>query len=721
MSDFSLPPSGSPVDLSGIIDREVFRSETFAVLILSVDGWSVTIIGNLPALKEGESVSVIGKVVTNPKFGDQVRVEKLTYNLPASMDGVERFLGSGLIKGIGPSTASAVVKLFGEKALDILDQDPDRYLRVSGIGKAKLKDIKASWQEHKSSRDLITLLQQHDISVNLAARICKEYGSNASAVIRANPYQIAYDVSGVGFKRADSLARSLGFGTVDPRRIQAGLYFALNEAVSDGHVCLPVETLVSNAAELLGVDPGMVDWSVQILSASTQEQIVLDTVDGVRVAYLRPFYHAERGVASNIHRLVNAAETRLSALDVDDLTLDDQLSDEQALAVRIALTAPVSLITGGPGCGKSFLVKSIVDVLTKFNYDFALAAPTGRAAKRLAESTGASAQTIHRLLGLRGSNDTEPEEIGADVVIVDEMSMVDVILMNKLLKAVQTGAHLVLVGDADQLPSVGAGNILHDLIASGVIPVTHLTHIFRQAAGSMISENAHRINAGRMPDLENLSTDFYFFSLKKENIAAEVLDLVASRIPEKFGIPSDQVQVLTPMQKGENGVKELNKSLQTRLNPAREGGKQALGTYRVGDRVMQIKNNYDKGVYNGDMGIVESIDPDAKENQVIISYEGIGHIAYSLDELSEQIVLSYAITIHKSQGGEYPCALIILSNEHYVMLQRNLLYTAVTRARRLCILVGSRMAVQMAVSNNQVKKRHSGLTDRLINFEKEQS
>lgn len=715
LKSISIPPPGSSVELSGSIVREIFRGETFAVAVLDFGDDEITVVGNLPSLNAGEHVSIAGKVVDNPKFGLQVHVERITYELPASRDGVERFLSSGLIKGIGPAVAAAIVARFGENALDILDRDPDQYLKVSGIGKKTLSNIVTSWQEHKHSRDLITLLQQHDISINLAARIIKVYGEKASDVIRRNPYQIAYDVSGVGFKRADSLARSLGIGTVDPRRVHAGLYFALHEALSDGHVCLPVETLISDAADLLVIETTLIDWSLQLLSADLQENIIIETVDGLRLAYLKPFFYAERNVAATIHALLSVDGSRLSTIDVDDLQLDPSLSEEQARAVRTALSTPISLITGGPGCGKSYLVKALVDVLDAKGIEYSLAAPTGRAAKRLTESTGQQAYTIHRLLGLNKGEDStaDVEPLSCDVLIIDEMSMVDIILMHKILKACQPGMHLVMVGDADQLPSVGPGNVLHDFIASGLIPVTYLTRIFRQAEGSAIVSAAFDVNRGQVPDLSNESTDFFFFNLPKERISDEVLRLVSKTIPDRFGIASSNIQVLSPMQKGDNGVRELNRLLQNTLNPAQDPASRAI--YRAGDRVMQIKNNYDKGVFNGDMGYVSSIDPKSEDadKAVIIEYEGIGHVAYSLDELNEQIVLSYAITIHKSQGGEYPCAVIILSNEHYVMLQRNLLYTAVTRAKQLCILIGSRMAIQMAVSNNNVKRRHSALVSRL--------
>lgn len=722
MLDFrneSLPPSGSTVELTGCISREIFRGESFAVVLLSNDDGEFTIVGNLPSLHEGEQVTVSGKVVDNPKHGRQVRVERVIYSVPTSQDEIERFLGSGLIKGVGWVIAAAIVKKFGDKALEILDTDPDQYLKVSCIGKSKLAGIVESWKEHKNSRELITLLQQHDISVNLAAKIVKVYGDKSSDVIHTNPYKIAYDISGIGFKRADGLARTLGIGPVHPKRVSAGLYFALHEALSEGHVCLPIETLIANAADLLEIDRTLIDWSLSILSVDTQENIIIDTVDGDRLAYLKPFFYAERGVASAIHALMGGENSKLSKIDVEAIDLDPTLSDEQTRAVRTAVSAPVSLITGGPGCGKSYMVKALIDVFKKNEIRFALAAPTGRAAKRLGESTGEEAATIHRLLGLNQEDAHEPHPLETDVLVIDEVSMVDIILMNKVMKSLHPGTHLVLVGDADQLPSVGPGNVLHDLIASGIIPVTYLTRIFRQSEGSAIVDAAFAVNHGHVPDLSNKSVDFFFFNLPKERISEEVIRLVSKTIPARFGIPSRDIQVLSPMQNGDNGVRELNRSLQAILNPANNPESKAV--YRAGDRVMQIRNNYDKNVFNGDMGYIERIDPKSEdaEKAVSIAFDGIGSVDYSLDELADQIVLSYAITIHKSQGGEYPCALIILSNEHYVMLQRNLLYTAITRAKRLCILVGSRTAVQMAVANNQVKRRNSALVYRLQNTTKE--
>lgn len=709
-----LPPPGTEFRASGVISREIYRSPDFAVASLQRDDpeSEITIVGNFPQLRDGERITIVGKVVNNPKFGRQIRVEKCIYEMPVNAVGIERFLGSGLIKGLGPALAARVVAKFGDQTLDVIDQDPKQLIRVSGIGASKLRDIQASWQEHKSSREVIAVLQEHDISISLAVKVCKEYGSEAGRVIRQDPYRLAAEITGIGFKKADSLAHAFGFIDADPRRIKAGLIYTLNEALSDGHVFLSLEDLTAEASDLLAVDPALVTWQIQILSHDRDDHLVVDTIADQQVCYLKPFFTAERNAAASIRKLLEAEDSRLAGEDLNNLELDPRLSPEQSQAVITALTTPISVITGGPGCGKSFLVFALVSALEKMNKSFALAAPTGRAAKRLGESTGKLAMTIHRLLGITGEKGWVPPELDVDMVIVDEMSMVDLILFYRLLQSLQPGMHLVLVGDADQLPSVGAGNVLLDMIQSGIAPVTRLTRIFRQAEGSHIITNAHRINHGEQPLFDPHSTDFFFFGKAKEGVASTVLDLVAAKIPAKFGLTPAQVQVLSPMQKGDNGVKNLNQLLRDKLNPSGPG-KPTNGLFRLGDKVMQIKNNYDKGVFNGDMGYIVKLDAADEENPVEIEFDNLGRVSYQLDELNEQVILAYAVTIHKSQGGEFPCVVIVLSNEHYVMLQRNLLYTAITRAKQVCILVGSRSAIAMAVNNNQVKRRCSGLAWRL--------
>lgn len=715
----TLPAPGASYTAVGVVVREIYRSADFAVISLALGPENsaplITVTGSLPQLKTGEQLSVTGKVV-NSKYGRQLKAEKVVYHMPEAAEGIERFLASGLITGVGPQLARRIVKRFGDAALQILDADPNQYLNVTGIGPENIKNIVAAWQQHKASRQVISLLQEHDISINLAIRVCKCYGSAAVQIIHANPYRLAYDIPGIGFIRADQIAASLRIHTTDPRRIQAGLYFALHQSTQDGHTYLPVDELIAAAAALLSVDPRAIAWQLQIEETDHDSKLILDTLAGQKVCYLKPYHRAETAVAASIRRLLSAPHTCLTGLDLQTIHPDPRLSPEQTQAVIVALASPISIITGGPGCGKSFLVYEIVRILDSLDKTYALAAPTGRAAKRLSEATDRPAQTIHRLLGLTGENNEtpSPQNLQANVVIIDEMSMVDLPLINKLLHAIPTGAHLVLVGDVDQLPSVGAGAVLSDLIQSAVVPVTRLTHIFRQAQGSQIIANAHRINRGQMPLLDNHAEDFFFFGQPKETIAPLVVELVTQKIPARFGYTPDQIQVLTPMQKGDNGVRNLNRLLQNALNPLTPG-KTFHAAYRLGDRVMQTRNNYDKNVFNGDIGRILSIDPHAPDQnaQAIVEFDGLGPLPYTLEELTDQLVLSYAITIHKSQGGEYPCAVIILSTEHYIMLQRNLLYTAVTRSKQLCILVGRRPAINMAVTNNQVRRRYTGLIHRL--------
>ncbi len=687
----------------------------------------VTVVGELPELNPGESVRLSGRWISHPKHGRQFRAERCEQVLPATVEGLRRYLGSGMIKGIGPVMAERIVRKFGAETLEVIDSDPRRLRQVLGIGAKRVKQIAAAWDEQKAIKEVMIFLQSHHVSTRLAVKIYKQYGDAAVDVVQANPYQLARDIWGVGFKTADTIARDMGLPPDAPARIEAGVIYTLNQQADQGHVYLPQAELASKAAELLAVKEAQVGYAVEQLEVD--EQVKREVVgggedpvgEGDLGVYLTPFYYSEVGVTNRLRAIAESPGTRLRQFRTQEELplsgLDIALSPQQLGMVRSALTNKVSVLTGGPGTGKTTALRALIQTLGRRRCSFALASPTGRAAKRLSEATGQPAKTIHRLLEYspaEGFRKNEDDPLDVDMLVVDEASMLDLVLTNNLLKALDPHSHLLLVGDVDQLPSVGAGDVLRDIIASGVAAVTQLDVIFRQAQDSLIVTNAHRINQGQLPLTPRSAQDFFLFVEQEPDKAAALLvDVVKNRIPRKFGLdPLTDIQVLSPMYRGSTGVANLNQQLQEALNPAdarrperRMGGR----TFRVGDRLMQTRNNYDKDVFNGDTGRLLAID--GVEQTATVNFDG-RRVVYDWMELDE-VVHAFAVTVHKAQGSEYPAVVIPLTMQHYLMLQRNLLYTAVTRAKKLVVLVGTKKAIAMAVRNNKVAQRYTALDWRL--------
>lgn len=782
--------------LRGVIERITFHNEEngYTVAKLLPEGrvshlphWQreVPIIGNMVGVSVGESVELTGRWGLHPEYGKQFNVEQMRTVLPATIAGMEKYLGSGLIKGVGPVTAGRIVQHFGLETLTVIDETPSRLQEVPGVGRKRVGMITRAWAEQRAIKEVMIFLQSHGVSTSLATKIYKQYGDAAIDTVQRNPYQLAQDIYGIGFLTADKIAKALGMAEDAPQRIAAGVEFALSNAVDEGHVYVPSPELIRRAQELLHVSPqavaqgmlrlghsdrvklapapggeaGHASWAVTGLFdpaqgevgqltiaesvaayAAPDPQAVAQLLAEEQAVYLTPFYYGEVGVANRLARLLRHGPSRLAGLlPRQPQALFEKLADQggmtlaphQQEAVLAALTHPFVILTGGPGTGKTTTVRTLLQICQAGGKEVLLAAPTGRAAKRLSETTGQEAKTIHRLLafqpaeGMRFKHNEE-SPLQGDLLIVDEASMIDLVLMNHLLKAIPPGMHLLLVGDVDQLPSVGAGSVLQDLIqavgeagSEAAHPlrrarVVQLQTIFRQAAGSYIIQNAHRINQGQMPVLENESAlDFFLFRTDDPERAAQLCaELVQQRIPRKFAIPPQDIQVLSPMHRGAVGVANLNPLLQSTLNPPHDNKpERTVGSrlYRVGDRVMQLRNNYDKEIYNGDMGTIRAIDP--VDQMVTVDFEGRA-VNYAFLELDE-LTLAYAISVHKSQGSEFPAVVIPVMTSHYMMLQRNLLYTAVTRARRLVVLVGQPRAIAIAVNNYNVAARYTGLTERL--------
>lgn len=728
------------VTVTGSIEDIIFyNSENgYSVLALNCQGDMVTVVGSFPELAIGEEIEATGEFANHARFGQQLKVASFRRIMPVDPLGIERYLASGLIKGIGSHFASQIVRAFGTQALEIIEKNPARLLEIQGIGEHKVQQIAASWREQKNVYEVMTFLQSIEVTTNLAIKICKQYGVQAVEVVRTDPYRLAQDIHGIGFTTADRIASSLGLPKDHPSRIQAGLVYLLREMATDGHVYVPRAMLQARACGMLGLPAQAVNAIIEQCARQGKDQlnpaaIIVDPDPDLSPAdpqqdriYILPYYASETGVAERLSWLVQRGERRSrisgSTLLLPSLIDADDITPQQKQAVENALRYPVSVMTGGPGTGKSYTVATLINALEAMDKRYALAAPTGRAAKRLAESTGRKATTIHRLMeyvpdALESDEMMifdDPQELNFDLLVIDEASMLDLPLAYRLLRAIPGGCHVLLVGDIDQLPSVGAGNFLHDVITSGMFPVTRLTEIFRQAASSKIVANAHNINQGILPVLDNGSdSDFYFFNIETGSSAAEqVVGLVTDRIPKKFGIKSEEIQVLSPMYRGDAGVKNLNTRLQDALNPpSRKKKERTLANthFREGDRVMQIKNEYDKEVFNGDIGRLVEINEE--DGTLLVEMDGRG-VSYEFSE-AEQLVLAYCTTIHKSQGSEYPCIVMVMLNEHHVMLARNLLYTGITRAQKLCILISNRRAITTAVNNNKVALRFSALSSRL--------
>jgi exodeoxyribonuclease V alpha subunit len=755
----------TPDTLSGSVERVTYYNPEngYSVLRLKPDnprkiaGLSrdglATVVGNLPELSPGEHLLLSGRWLAHPRHGLQFQVEICEQTLPATLAGMRRYLGSGLVKGIGPRLAERIVAQFGARTLDVIENQPERLVEAADIGPKRAGLIARAWQEQKQVKEIMLFLHSHGVSTNLAVKIYKQYGDQALQVVQSDPYRLARDIYGVGFLTADRIARALGLPADHPTRIEAGLVYALNEMTDEGHVYSPWALLAERAVQLLQIPAELIQPALQRLvqdervreetlpyfvgtsrqmetsprvetprrGVSTGEISEESPIYGQLAVYLAPLYYSEVGAAERLRQLARAIPSRLSDLPPAFIHLDPQLSPQQADAICSALSHPLSVLTGGPGTGKTTALRALIAVIEAAGKRYALASPTGRAAKRLSEATGRPASTIHRLLGFspgEGFKHNPENPLPVDLLVVDEASMLDQTLAYSLLKAIEAGTHLLLVGDVDQLPSVGAGDVLRDVIASGVAPVARLEVIFRQAAGSQIITNAHRINLGQMPFFPkgeaSEGSDFYLFPAETpEEAASWVQQVVCQRIPGKFALdPLRDIQVLAPMYRGPAGVHALNQALQAALNPPAAGRpeKSLFGQlFRLGDRVMQVQNNYDKDVFNGDIGVVAGLD--MVDQLLSVNYEG-RRVDYDWSE-ADQLVLAYAISVHKAQGSEFPAVVVPLLTSHYLMLQRNLLYTAVTRAKKLCVLVGSRKAISIAVRNNKVAERYTALDWRL--------
>ncbi|MBN1318009.1 MAG: ATP-dependent RecD-like DNA helicase [Anaerolineales bacterium] len=686
----------------------------------------VTVVGELPEINPGESLKLTGQWMSHPKHGRQFRAERCEQVLPADVEGLRRYLGSGMIRGIGPVMADRIVHKFGLDTLVVIETKPARLREVLGIGPKRIQRISTAWQEQKAIQEVMIFLQAHGVSTRLAVKIYKQYGDASVDVVQMNPYQLARDIWGIGFKTADKIAQDLGMPEDAPARIEAGVIYSLSQQADEGHVYVPRAELAEKTAGLLAVKEDLVEYAFERLETDEQikkETLQAETPDRVEEAiYLAPFYYSEVGVTNRLRKMAESPGSRLDSIRTDQLRRPPArdgvpISDQQWSAIVKALTRKVSVLTGGPGTGKTTALRALIQALLDFNCTFALASPTGRAAKRLSEATGQPAATIHRLLEYspsEGFQRGESNPLPVDMIIIDEASMLDLVLTHNLLKAIDPKSHLMLVGDVDQLPSVGAGDVLRDIIASGTAAVTRLDFIFRQAQDSLIITNAHRINAGMLPLFPRSAQDFFLFvEPDPEKGAALLVDVVKSRIPGKFGLdPLEDIQVLSPMYRGSSGVANLNQELQQALNPPtpkkperRMGGR----TFRVGDRLMQTRNNYDKDIFNGDIGRLVKLD--VVEQIATINFEG-RRIEYDWMEL-DQVVHAFAISVHKSQGSEYPAVVVPVTMQHYLMLQRNLLYTAVTRARKLVVLVGTKKAIAIAVRNDKVAQRYTALDLRL--------
>ncbi|MBP2707957.1 ATP-dependent RecD-like DNA helicase [Microbispora sp. RL4-1S] len=734
-------PGGRPpgVQLDCVLERITYASEetgyTIARVATERSGTDLlTVVGPLLGAQVGESLRLTGRWGSHPRYGRQFEVWSYTTVLPATVQGIQRYLGSGLIKGIGPKMAERIVGHFGTDTLRVIEEEPKRLVEVPGLGPKRTRMIGEAWEEQKIIKEVMIFLQGMGVSTSIAVRIFKEYGDTSIDVVKTEPYRLADDVWGIGFKTADTIAQAVGIPHDSPQRVKAGLRYTLSQAADDGHCFLPAPNLVTDAVKILDVPPDLTAACLDELIA--EEGVVREEIPAgengentVPAIYLVPFHRAELSLAGTLRGLLAAGHDRLGAFTSVDwpAALDwlhgrtgAELAPEQAEAVRLALTEKVAVLTGGPGCGKSFTVRSVVTLARAKKAKVILAAPTGRAAKRLSELTGHEATTVHRLLQLRPGGDAtfdRDNPLDADLVVVDEASMLDLLLANKLAKAVAPGAHLLFVGDVDQLPSVGAGEVLRDLLAAPSIPRVRLTQIFRQAQESGVVVNAHRVNTGQPPLVRDFPDFFLFPCEEPEEIAALTVDVVARRIPAKFGLnPRRDVQVLAPMHRGAAGAGALNTALQEALTPAREGmPERRYGgrVFRVGDKVTQLRNNYDKGaagVFNGTVGVVTGITPEDSKLTVLTDEDE--NVDYSFDELDE-LAHAYAVSIHRSQGSEYPAVVIPLATSAWMMLQRNLLYTAITRAKKLVVIVGSRRALAQAVRTRGAGRRHTGLTHRL--------
>lgn len=713
--------------LSGTIERVTFHNAESGFVVLRVEAKGfrvpVTVVGQTPRAVVGEFIEATGRWGDDPEFGKQFKADTLRLLPPSTVEGIEKYLGSGLVKGIGPVYAKKIVDVFGARTLDVIGESPTFLKEIKGIGAKRIQQIRESWRQQKAVREIMVFLQSHAVGTGQAVRIYKTYGDSAMDIVKTNPYRLADDVWGIGFQTADQLALKLGFDRQAVPRAQAALRYVLQAASGDGHCALPEEAVWQAAAAQTDIELPILQEATRLL-VEQQELIRETTLTPAPWLYLRRLHHAEAGVARCLLDLTQGAQAP-PAIDLDttiawvEEKMNLTLAASQREAIRQAATQKVLVLTGGPGVGKTTLVRGILEIFLAKKLGVSLCAPTGRAAKRLTESTGQQAKTIHRLLEFdqRGPQRHADRPLELDLLIVDEMSMVDMVLMNQLLRALPPTASLLLVGDADQLPSVGPGCVLADIIASKAVPVVRLTEIFRQAQESGIIRAAYRIHDGDMPEStpDGKLGDFYFIEADAAPVILDrIITMIRDRIPARFKLdPFQDVQVLTPMNRSELGVKNLNLQLQAILNPpeAQEGPEVVrFGcSFRAGDKVMQTRNNYEKETFNGDVGRIRKVDE--SDQEVTVEYDGRA-VVYEFDELDE-LTLAYALTIHKSQGSEYPAVIVPLHTQHYLLLQRNLLYTAVTRGRKLVVLIGSRKALALAVQGQNAAERYSALRARL--------
>ena len=696
-----------------VVERITYQNPEngYSVFRVKVKGYDdlVTLVGNLLDVPAGSVLLCQGEWRVDKKYGQQFQCSTWEEVMPATAYGIEKYLGSGLVKGIGPKFARLIVDRFGTGTIEVIETDIERLNEVHGIGPKRIAKIRASWEKQKDIKNVMLFLQGHGVSTAFAAKIYREYGKESVSKVQENPYRLADDIWGIGFKTADGIASKMGYGKDDPRRVRSGILYTLGQLADEGHCFATDEQLLGTAAELLDVGEEAIGAVLEDMSGAG------DVITDGEAIYLPPFHYAECGVARRLLALRNGNGSLFPEDEPELPRVEGIVYDETQLeAVRLALKSKVMVLTGGPGTGKTTTTKAIIGALRSSGMKVLLAAPTGRASKRMSEATGMEAKTIHRMLEYNpkdGYQRNADNPLTGDALIVDECSMIDILLMNNLLKAVPDGMRLILVGDIDQLPSVGAGNVLRDIIDSGAVPVIRLTRIFRQAQTSRIVMSAHAVNAGRLPDLSNgRETDFFFLREEDpEKVAESIVDLVGRRLPGAYGIGADSIQVLTPMQRGVVGAASLNIALQQSLNGTGDSLSRGGYTFRKGDRVMQLRNDYDKEVFNGDLGYITEVNLEDRVLKVDFDGRETEYDSSELDELS----LAYATTIHKAQGSEYPVVVIPVMMNHFVMLQRNLIYTGITRARKVCVLIGQLKALSYAVRNLTVQKRNTRLKERL--------
>jgi len=707
--------------LKGTLERIVYENSETGYTIARFTSREypnelLTAIGNLMSANPGETLLLQGEWVNNPQYGRQFKIEKYETVMPATVVGIKKYLGSGLIKGIGPVMASRIVSHFGMDTIDIIEKSPRKLAQVPGIGSKRISMVMQAWKEQREIKNIMLFLQSHNVSTSHAVKIYKTYENESISVVRENPYQLADDIYGIGFKTADTIAQNLGMKKDSPNRIMAGIEYVLNQQADEGHVYLPEGELVAESCKILEANPEQIRNGIAGLLV--KEAVVIED-DAI---FLAPFYYAEVGVANGIARLIQTQSHGQIPYNIEktisevERMMNIRLAENQKEAIKKALDCKVMILTGGPGTGKTTTILGIIRLFEQLDRNITLACPTGRAAKRLSEVTGREAKTIHRLLEYSPMGNAfkrnQENPLDTDVVIIDEVSMVDLILMNNLVKAIPRTATLILVGDIDQLPSVGAGNILRDLIDSECVEVVRLTEIFRQAQQSMIITNAHQINKGIYPQLTGRKNrDFFFIEEEDpEKAAALIQNLICRRLPNHYNYhPIDDIQLICPMRRGIVGIDNFNRLLQDTLNKNSENLPRGGQNFRIGDKVMQIRNNYDYEVFNGDIGRITKVN--TVDQKITVKYPEKS-VDYDIADLNE-LVLAYAITVHKSQGSEYKSVVIPLLTQHYMMLQRNLVYTGITRAKELVVIVGTKKALGMAIRNNKVVRRYTGLAERL--------